>query len=79
VRDTAQVAEKGLLADYQGSHVAFIKDDHNYLGLTSEELVKVWFPDVATWKRPLSGTESLVSIDYARELIGFEVKHPYRL
>jgi hypothetical protein len=49
------------------------------LGLPSEELLKVWFPDIITRKRPLSGTESLVSIDYARELIGFEVKYPYRL
>ncbi|MFN2233032.1 MAG: NAD-dependent epimerase/dehydratase family protein [Anaerolineales bacterium] len=79
VRDAAQAAEKGLLVDYQGSHAAFINDDHNYLGLPSEELIKVWFPNVTTRKRPLSGTESLVSIDYARELIGFEVKFPYRL
>jgi hypothetical protein len=79
VRDAAQAAEKGLLVDYQGSHAAFINDDHNYLGLPSEELIKVWFPDVTTRKRPLSSTESLVSIDYARELIGFEVKFPYRL
>jgi hypothetical protein len=34
---------------------------------------------VTTLKRLISGTESLVSIDYARELIGFEVKHPYQL
>jgi nucleoside-diphosphate-sugar epimerase len=79
VRDAAQAAEKGLLADYQGSHVAFINDDHNYLDLPSEELLKVWFSDVTTRKRPLSGTESLVSINYARELIGFEVKYPFQL
>jgi nucleoside-diphosphate-sugar epimerase len=78
VRDAAQAAEKGLLADYQGSHVAFINDDRNYLGLPSEELLKVWFPDVTDRKRPLSGTQSLVSIDYARQLIGFEIKHPYQ-
>jgi UDP-glucose 4-epimerase len=79
VRDAAQAAEKGLLANYQGSHVAFINDDHNYLDLPSEELIKVWFPDVTARKRPISGTESLVSIDYARALIGFEIENPYQL
>ncbi len=79
VRDAAQSVEKGLLADYEGSHVAYVTDDQNYLGLSSRELVKVWFPDVMTWKRPVSGTQSLVSINFVRELIGFEVAYPYRL
>jgi nucleoside-diphosphate-sugar epimerase len=77
VRDAAQATEKGLLADYQGSHVAYVTDDQNYLNLPSSDLVKVWFPDVSTLKNPLAGTESLVSINRVRELIGFEVKYPY--
>jgi len=54
VRDAAQAAEKGLLADYQGSHAAYITDDQNYVGLPSRELAEVWFPDVTTWKHPVS-------------------------
>ena len=76
-RDAAQAAEKGLLAGYEGSHAVYINDDQNSLNLPSRELVKVWFPDVTTWKRPVSGTESLVSINRARELIGFEVMYHY--
>ena len=76
-RDAAQAAEKGLLADYEGSHVVYINDDQNLLDLPSRELVKVWFPDVTTWKRPVSGAETLVSINRARELIDFEVMYHY--
>ena len=78
VRDAAQAVEKGLLADFEGSQEVYVTDDQNYLGIPSRELVKVWFPDVTAWKQPLSGTETLVSINRARELIGFEVKYPYR-
>jgi nucleoside-diphosphate-sugar epimerase len=77
-RDAAQAAEKGLLADYEGSHAAFISDDQNLVGLPTRELAAVWFPEVTTWKRPVSGAETLVSIDLVRELIGFEVNYPYR-
>lgn len=77
-RDAAQAAEKGLLADFEGSHAVFINDDQNIVNLPSQELVKVWFPDVTSWKRPVTGVEALVSIDRARELIGFEVMYPYR-
>ena len=78
VRDAAQAAEKGLLAGYEGSHTAYITDDQNFLGLPSRQLAEVWFPEVTTWKRPVSGTETLVNIDRVRELIGFDVRCHYR-
>ena len=78
VRDAAQADEKGLLADFEGSHAVFINDDQNIVNLPSQALVAVWFPDVITWKRPVQGMETLVSINRARELIDFEVMYPYR-
>jgi hypothetical protein len=78
VRDAAQAAEKGLLADYESSHEVYVTDDQNAVGLPTQELAEVWFPEVTNWKRPLSGTETLVSINRVRELIGFEVKYHYR-
>ena len=77
VRDAAQAAEKGLLADYEGSHAVYVTDTHNFVGVPSRELAEVWFPEVQTWKRPVKGTESLVSIERARALIGFEPAFPF--
>lgn len=77
-RDGAQAAEKGLLADFEGSHAVYITDENNLSGIPSRELAEVWFPDVSIWNGSQSGTDSLVSIDLVRELIGFEVMYPYQ-
>ncbi len=74
-RDSAQALEKGLLADYRGSHALFINDAYNFTGLDSRTLAEVFFPDVTTWKRPVQGSECLVSIDKARRLIGYEPEY----
>ena len=74
-RDSAQAIEKGLLADYQGSFPLFINDSHNFSGIETETLAGLFFPGVKTRKRPIEGTESLVSIDKARALLGFEPEH----
>ena len=73
--DSAQAIEKGLLAEYEGSHPLFVNDSCNVLGIESEVLVKTFFPGVTQRKRSLKGTEALVSIERARELIGFEPEH----
>ena len=77
-RDSAQALEKGLLTDYQGSHALFVNDSHNAAGIDSETLVSVFFPEVTVRKHVLAGTETLVSIDRARSLIGFEPEHSIR-
>jgi nucleoside-diphosphate-sugar epimerase len=74
-RDAAQAIEKGLLAEYEGSHPLYIADSHNLTGLPSRDLAALFYPDVTTWKRPVEGTETLLSIDRARELIGYEPEH----
>jgi nucleoside-diphosphate-sugar epimerase len=74
-RDSAQAFERGLLADYEGSHALFVNDSQNATGIDSETLVRVFFPDVGGRKHPLEGTETLVSIDKARALLGFEPEH----
>jgi len=77
-RDAAQAAEKGLTADFEGSHAVYVNDDHNLAGIPSRELAELWFPEVSIRKGSLPGTETLVSIDRVRELTGFEVMYPYR-
>ena len=71
-RDSAQAVEKGLTAEYEGSHVLFVNDSHNSLLADTETLLRLFYPEVARRARPIRGCESLVSIDRARELIGFE-------
>ena len=73
-RDSAQAIEKGLLADYQGSHPLWVNDSHNSAGVPTETLADLFYPDVPL-TRPLEGTESLVSIDKARTLLGFEPEY----
>jgi nucleoside-diphosphate-sugar epimerase len=74
-RDSAQAIEKALLADYEGSHPLFINDSHNFIGIESRLLAETFFPEVTTWKHPVRGTESLVGIAKARQLIGFEPEY----
>ena len=74
-RDAAQSVERSLAGDYRGCHVLFINDSHNNAGVPSRRLADVFYPEVTGWKRELVGTESLVSIDRARELLGFEPQY----
>lgn len=76
VEDVAQAIEKGLTADYEGSHPIFVNDKSNALGVPSPQLAEFFFPEVTAWKRPVEGSETLVSYARARELIGFEPEHP---
>jgi len=76
VEDVAQAIEKGLTAEYEGSHPVFVNDKYNALGVPSQQLAEFFFPEVTTWKRPVEGSESLVSYARAQALIGFEPERP---
>ena len=70
--DTTQAFEKALTADFRGAHALFINSDLNYLNSDSEALLATFFPEVRRRSKAIQGAEALVSIDRARELIGFE-------
>jgi hypothetical protein len=74
-RDAAQAIELGLLVGYDGSHALFVNDTQNCAGIESEGLAQLFYPEIKERKRPLLNTESLVSVDAARALIGFEPTH----
>jgi len=76
-RDAAQAFEKSLLADFEGCHPLFINDSHNITGIETETLLGLFYPDVTARKRPIIGAEALVSIDQARQLIGFEPEYSF--
>ena len=70
--NAAQALELGVTADYEGSHPLYVSDRHNSVGGSSQQLVELFYPEVTTWKRPVTGSETLLSYDRARELIGYE-------
>lgn len=76
VRDAAQAIERGLLANYTGSHAVYVTDANNLAGVPSHELVDVFFPNVTIKQELLAGMKSLVSIEKTRRLIGFEPAYP---
>ena len=74
-RDAAQAIEKGLTADFEGHHAVFVNDSHNLAGVPSITLAELFFPEARLRREQLEGTRTLVSIDAARKLIGFEPEH----
>jgi nucleoside-diphosphate-sugar epimerase len=74
-RDAAQAAEKALTADYEGSHPLFINNDQNWTGYSSQKLVELFFAGVPI-NGEIQGADTLVSIDKAKSLIGYQPEHP---
>jgi hypothetical protein len=68
--DAAQAFELSVTANYEGSHPLYVCEDRNSIGVASEKLAALFFPHAAR-KRLLAGDAALVSIEKARQLIGF--------
>ena len=75
VRDAAQSLEKGVTASYDGAHALFINDHHNSAGYDSRSLVRFFFPELSESNVNVSDSASLISIEKARALIGFEPEY----
>jgi hypothetical protein len=56
----------------EGCHTLFVNDSHNITGVPSATLAQLFFPEAQARAEKLTGTSTLVSIDAARKLIGFE-------
>jgi hypothetical protein len=76
-RDSAQAMQKGLTASFEGAHALFVNDSHNWTGVESNTLVHLFYPDVETIHKEFAGTETIISIDRARQLIGFEPEYSF--
>jgi nucleoside-diphosphate-sugar epimerase len=70
--DAARAMELAITVPYTGCHPLFVNDTLNGLGLESETLAKLFFPDAHMRGRRMVGNESLVCADRARHLLGFE-------
>lgn len=74
-RDSAHAIEQALVRDYEGCHPLFINSHTNDLGLPIQELAKLYVPEVTRFKPVREGDTSLLSIERARCLLGFEPQH----
>lgn len=74
-RDCAKVTVLGLTADFEGSEVVYAHDEHNITGLPSVTLASLFFPEAKLHEDRLRGTHTLVSIEKARKLLGFEPEY----
>jgi len=66
-----------LTADYEGAHPLFVTQAQNVAGVDSEALIQLFYSNISERTRPIVGNESLVSIERARKLIGFEPEYSF--
>ena len=70
--DSTQAFERAVTADFAGAHPLFVNSDRNYLGVESETLLAVFYPEVSRRSKKLEGAAALVSNDRVGRLIGYE-------
>jgi nucleoside-diphosphate-sugar epimerase len=76
-RDGAQAIRRGLEYDRPGREVFVIANADTVMSRPSAELVAEVFPDVEV-RGTLVGNQTLLSIDKARRVLGYEPEHSWR-
>ncbi len=74
VRDVALACRLGLTADVTGAEVCIVAADDTVMTRDSADLMAEVFPHVPL-RRELRGRETLLSIDRARDLLGYAPAH----
>ena len=74
VRDVAQAVRRALEAEVTGAEICIVAAADTVMTRPSAELMAEVFPDVPL-RRPVDGRETLLSIDKARRLLGYEPEH----
>lgn len=73
-RDVATAARLALEGQGEGSEIVIVAAADTVMNRPSAELMAEVFPGVPL-RRPLNGRETLLSIDHARTLLGYEPVH----
>ncbi len=76
-RDSAESIEQSLTAQYDGAPEVFVHDDKNVLGVPSEALARLFYPDVRERKTPFAADEALITVEKAKNLFGFSPRYSY--
>ena len=77
VRDVAQAVRASLDAEVDGAEVYVIAAADTVMRLSSAKLMAAVYPNVPM-RRPVEGNETLLAIDQARQMIGYEPEHGWR-
>jgi nucleoside-diphosphate-sugar epimerase len=76
-RDAAQAVRKALGSSFTGAEVFIIANADTVMSTPTAELVREFYPNVPR-RGELAGTASLLAIEKARRLLGYEPQHPWR-
>jgi nucleoside-diphosphate-sugar epimerase len=75
-RDVAAAVRQALEADTSGAEVCIVAAADTAMKRDSADLMAEVFPDVPL-RRPVSGRETLLAIDHARDVIGYQPAHSW--
>jgi nucleoside-diphosphate-sugar epimerase len=75
-RDVAQAVRRGLEADVSGSQVCIVAAADTCMTRPSADLMAEVYPTVPL-RRPVEGRETLLTIDRARAILGYEPEHSW--
>ncbi|MCL4355742.1 MAG: NAD(P)-dependent oxidoreductase [Nitrososphaerota archaeon] len=76
-RDAAQAVRRALEVKIKGAEVFIIANSDTVMAASDEELLASAFPQVPV-KKSLGRNETLLSIDKARRMLGYEPEHSWR-
>ena len=77
-RDGAQAVRRAVDLDATGMQVFVIANADTVMSRSSVSLAEEFFPDVPLRRRDLGTHETLLSIDKARRILGFDPQHSWR-
>ena len=76
-RDASQAVQLALESKLKGAHVFGIANADSVMEASNDKLLDAVFPKTRR-KRKIAANESLISIDKAREVLGYEPKYAWR-
>lgn len=77
VRDVAQAVRRGLEADVNGAEVCIVAASDTVMTRSSADLMAEVYPSVPL-RKGVEGRETLLSIDKARRILGYEPRHSWQ-
>ena len=77
VRDVAEAIHLGLVTDTEGADIFIVAAADTVMTRDSADLMAEVYPDVPM-KREVVGRETLLAIDRARDLLGYEPEHAWK-
>jgi nucleoside-diphosphate-sugar epimerase len=76
-RDGAQAIRKALEAPLKGAEVFIIADADTVMSRPNKDLVAKFYPNVP-FKKEVGPHDTLLSIDKARRVLGYDPQHSWR-